>query len=538
MRLSTLLNLNGITIKTIESTNNSLLVNAFTNAKRANCPLCKESTNKIHDRYYRRIRDLNVLQHRVGIKLRVRKFKCLNCQCPRKVFAEPLCDVAPYARRTLRLDHVLNSIALETSSSQGQFISRLLSVAMSRSTMSRKAHQVVLPPVKTPRVLGVDDWAIRKGVNYGTVLVDMETSRPIDLLPSRDAEDLKRWLKNHKGIEIVTRDRASSYASAITEIHPEVNQVADRFHLLMNLSDALNEYFKSNSGRIKKMLAGDRKALLSITDKCSGSVETTKTTPKKKDYRQESFDMVKDLQCKNYPIKTIARHLGMSRNTVRQYFQYEELPARTPYHATNFLDYAEFVLYELAKKGHVKKEIIKKIREMGYNGSQTQAYHNINQLIKDHKIQVPDSKAIYQKPIAYLKPISPRKLVKLITQKPSQIMDKQQSKYMELLLEKSGEIRHVRRLVMYFREMIRNRRGNIEKWTQLVRSSEYELTGLKTLAKGISQDLKAVKNAIKWSWSNGPVEGHVNRIKTIKRQMYGRAGFELLRKKVILSGTG
>src|SRR5690606_7996745 len=128
--------------------------------------------------------------------------------------------------------------------------------------MTRKAHQLHLPVAPTPRVLGVDDWAFRKGINYGTVLVDMETSRGIDLLPSSDGGHLKKWLFKHSGIEIVTRDRASSYASAVREVYPNVDQVQDRFHLLMNLSDALTLYFKSISDKIRNILNNHKQELL------------------------------------------------------------------------------------------------------------------------------------------------------------------------------------------------------------------------------------------------------------------------------------
>lgn len=126
----------------------------------------------------------------------------------------------------------------------------------------------------------------------------------------------------------------------------------------------------------------------------------------------------------------------------------------------------------------------------------------------------------------------------LITEDDSKIKDQKEKKYIGILLKESAELRLVRRLSKYFRTMIINREGNVRKWVELVQKSSYQLAGLKTFARGLKNDIVAVENAIKWAWSNGAVEGHVNRIKTIKRQMYGRASFELLRKKVILSQTG
>ncbi|HLV62498.1 transposase, partial [Galbibacter sp.] len=147
-------------------------------------------------------------------------------------------------------------------------------------------------------------------------------------------------------------------------------------------------------------------------------------------------------------------------------------------------------------------------------------------------------RAVYNEPLAYIKPISATKMSMLIGEELSQIKDSTQRKCMNILLKESRELLIVSRLVKLFRAMIKNRKGNMKRWIDFVQKSRYKLSGLKSLARGLKNDLAAVTNAIKWSWNNGPVEGHVNRIKNIKRQMYGRASFELLRKKVILSQTG
>jgi len=408
--------------------------------------------------------------------------------------------------------------------------------------MTRKAHHVHLPAAPTPRVLGVDDWAFRKGINYGTVLVDMETSRVVDLLPSRDGSHLKKWLSKHSGVEIVTRDRASSYASVVREVYPEVDQVADRFHLLMNLSDALTLYFKSVSGKIKNILNDRKQELLDHKYHTSNSQKTQiivpQNTPPRTDPRQAVFQKVKALQQQKYPARKIARELEISRNTVRTYFKLEHLPPRIHRNATNIDLFTGCIVHELRKKGYVIKDIIQKIKDLGYDGSQTQAYHHIHKIKQEKRILTPDLRALYNQPIAYIKPISATQMSMLIGKDLSQIKDQSQRNYLNVLLKGSKELRIVSRLVKLFRSMIKNGKGNMKRWIDFVQKSRYKLSGLKSLAKGLKNDLQAVTNAIKWSWNNGPVEGHVNRIKNIKRQMYGRASFELLRKKVILSQTG
>ena len=233
--------------------------------------------------------------------LTVRKFKCRNDNCKRKVFTEQNDNILPYARRTDRVTRLLSDIAIEMSTGTGRMLSEKLFINVSRSTLTRLAHQQIIPQIKKLKVVGVDDWAFRKGVNYGTVLVDMETSKPIDLLPTRNSKDLKAWLRTHPEIETITRDRASSYSSAIDCICPNTIQVADRFHLLMNLSDALDIFFKSISPEISKLFIDKTTETLSDTEGVAQQNSTTNKImkmpelPQKPDSRQEIFNKVKEL---------------------------------------------------------------------------------------------------------------------------------------------------------------------------------------------------------------------------------------------------
>jgi hypothetical protein len=225
-------------------------------------------------------------------------------------------------------------------------MSKQLSIAVSSSTITRIAHSQQLLDIQQPKVLGVDDWAYRKGVSYGTILIDMETSRPIELLPSRDGQVLKDWLLKYNDVKIITRDRASSYAAAIIEVCPNAIQIADRFHLLMNLSNALDAYFKSISKRIRTLIADKTNEILELAEKKSISIEEeTKETQyitmdqesiaTKFDQRLDTFLKVKELQVKGTPIKRISIDLKMSRNTVKSYFNQESLSPRKSSKSTN-----------------------------------------------------------------------------------------------------------------------------------------------------------------------------------------------------------
>lgn len=545
MNIKRLINIPKIIVSNIEFKPPIIHIYASLSGKRAKCPECKKYSHSVHDRYERRITDLPVFQYHSIIILTVRKFKCRNDKCKRKVFTEQNDNILPYARRTERVTRLLSDIAIDMPTGSGHLLSEKLQIKVSRSTLTRLAHQQPLPDINTLKVVGVDDWAFRKGVNYGTILVDMETSKPIDMLPTRDSVDLKAWLRDHPGIEIITRDRASSYSTAIDSISPNTVQVADRFHLLMNLSDALDTFFKSISPKINKLIKAKTCEMLRDAEAESKQDSVTKkefveipAPVQKPDSRQEVFDMVKKLQAKGLPRKKIGRELGISKNTVKRYFQQDILVPRSHPKRTNIEIFTNHILSKMEINGYTNMEIINDIRKMGYTGGNTQANQYISFLKQTNEVTSLNYNELQSQPIPYIKRLSSRKLAKYIGQSLNHIENIDHRSYMQLLFENMPILIRVRRLVKRFKKMLKTGEGQIHEWIKSIQESKDKLPGLKTFAKGLKRDIKAVQNAIQLRWSNGPVEGHVNRIKSIKRQMYGRASFELLRKKVILSQSG
>ena len=422
-------------------------------------------------------------------------------------------------------------------------MSKQIFITVSSSTITRIAYSQQLPEIKQPKVLGVDDWAYRKGVSYGTILIDMETSRPIELLPSRESGDLKKWLLKYNDVKIITRDRASSYSSAINEVCPNTVQIADRFHLLMNLSDALDTYFKSISTKIKSLISSKTNELLKLQD--DENAKNNQLVPVisrsvniKVDKRLDTFNMVKKLQAKGISKRKISRDLGISRNTVYSYFTQESLSQKSHPKSTNIELFTNHIVARLNITGDKIKDIIDEIRVLGFDGSKTQAYNNINVIKEEYEIRTPGFSQVVLPKIPYVKPLSSRKLAKYIGSSLTDIMDPNERYYMQTLLDNITELKIVRKLVQIFKTMLSRGHGNIKRWIEFIIRSKRKLSGLKTFARGMLRDIEAVENGINMSWSNGAVEGHVNRIKSIKRQMYGRASFELLRKKVILSQSG
>ena len=544
-----LINLPDFCINKVEHNDITIKIFASIKSKRSQCPDCGSFSTSVHDSYTRKLADLSAFQNPTTILLRTRKFKCKDSTCDRKVFSEQTPHTMRYSRRTARASSILDTLSIELTGKLGSLLSKQLLLPVSTSTVTRIAMKQKLPEIIQPFVLGVDDWAFRKGVNYGTVLIDMEKSRPIELLASRESADLKGWLKKYPNVKIVTRDRASSYSSAVNEVCPDAIQVADRFHLLMNLSEALDIYFKSVQPGIKFLKKNKTEEIIKMAasdklheDKVDIDSASIKATPEfepiNTDQRIDTFNKVKELHAEGISTKRISKVLGICRKTVRSYIIQESLSPRISSRSTNIGSFTKLILTRLNTKGYKIKDIIDEILLLGFNGGRTQAYQNINILKSEYKIIIPSFTEVQQYTIPFIKPLSSRKLAKYIEVCIKDIADPDDRNYMETLLENMPELRIVRKLVKIFKTMLKRGSGNIRRWIDFIKRSKRKFAGLKTFANGLLYDIKAVENGIRLPWSNGAVEGHVNRIKSIKRQMYGRAGFELLRRKVILSQTG
>ena len=248
----------------IDAANRTVRIDVRSMASAGVCPKCGLKSRRIHSKYQRQLNDLPWQDLCVKVMWRSRKFFCKTEDCAQRIFTERLPVVAqPHARRTTRLMMALRCIAFACGGEEGSRLAERLSITISPDSLLRLIRKTTIPPRLTPRVLRVDDWAFKKGKRYDTILVDLERGRPVDLLPERSADSLKRWLEEHDGVEIISRDRGDCYIKRATEGAPGAIQVADRFHLVQNLRDALGRLLdrqaksvlaavqQSNEARIK-----------------------------------------------------------------------------------------------------------------------------------------------------------------------------------------------------------------------------------------------------------------------------------------------
>jgi len=451
------------------------------------------------------------------------------------IFTEqPGDEIKAYSRMTNQTRHRLQSILLEVSARKGAYIAGLISLPVSPSTALRLIDNLPLPLIDKVTVLGIDDWAYRKGLSYGTLLVNIETRQAIDLLEGRDGVALKKWLKQHPEVETVTRDRASSYSSAVSAILPNAEQVADRFHLLANLSDSVYEVIRHEYRDLSNSLLEDSQPQITISPDISVE-EQAKVPGKQKgemnDYFKERFEKVKEMLKNGYAIKQIAKSLQMSKNTVRRYSKMEILLNKGIHIRNNYGEYQEIINREFSEGKNITT-IFDSITKAGFKGGKTSFYEQF----KDHPMRTnPEIKTI---PVVRQRLMSPRKIARYLGYADlSKIENNFEREIMISLFSKNTILEKLQQQILSFKDLLLgNDDSLLEDWMK--KTWAIGKSKLQSFVRGLRSDIKAVRNAIKTNWSNGQVEGQVNRLKSIKRQMYGRASFELLRRKVVLSKAG
>ncbi len=530
-------------LRLLDASTSTITAIVTTTSSEAACPLCHRPSMRIHSRYVRQVADLPWMGCAVCLELHVRRFFCPNQQCSRQIFTERVPTVvAPYARRTTRLTDVFILIGFALGGEAGKRLVEGMGLVTSPDTLLRLIRAQPEEPTPTPRVLGVDDFSFCKRKTYGTILIDLERRVPIDILPDREAATLANWLKAHTGVEIISRDRGGPYADGAKQGAPKAQQVADRWHLLANLSEALKPFFNRKQDHLKALVQPPSETFSGEEEQQLPAWYHGQTKRKVKMYnahhqeRIERYHKVHELRTQGAELTLIAHHVGISRTTVNTYLSMEHPPARkTGKRSGSVIDpYTEYIVKRWNDGVRNAQQVYREIKEMGYPGSNqpVQRYFVQFRRRKDHrKFKQVDPAQETPVKAPPKRPPTASQVAHWITCKEEQRLEWQQKHLMQLC-ETDQEVREANELIQEFTTMLRERKGDcFDEWLEKV--EQQGITELRGFAQSLKKDYAAVKAGLTLCWSQGPVEGHVHRLKLLKRQAYGRASFETLRKRVL-----
>lgn len=501
----------------------------------ATCPYCGKYSQSVHSEYERRLKDLPCSGFGVSIVLEVRRFFCKAANCSRRTFSERVPTLAqPYARQTTRLSGIVQAVAMLVGSSMSKRLVELLQVPTSIWAILRLLRRAKAPTHQTPRVLGVDDWAIRRGHRYGTVLVNLETADVVDVLPSREAQVLADWLRAHPGVEVIRRDRAEAYAEGARLGAPNAVQVADRWHLLKNLGDMLVRVLVHHHRELKR-LTQTRVVSSAQSAAIPAHMETAREENEPivntNSRRYSRFVEAHDLRQQGFTVSAIARQTGMDRKTVRKYLNLTTLSAYRPQRRrfSMLLPYQAYLLEHWQNGRRTVRQLWLDIRQLGFKGSHSVVATFMAQVRKERGLPT-YVRTDLQCPLAPPK-LSPRRAAWLLLARPDQLTEEDQQ-LRSTLPGLHPDIHLAATTAQRFAQIVRNRMPDaFQEW--LERSLESTVREIRSFACGIQRDYDSVKAAIELPYSNGMVERHVNRIKFIKRQMFGRTKFDLLRLRIL-----
>lgn len=538
-------------VRTIEQT---LLVEAQSVTTHASCPRCQQPSMRVHSRYLRSARDLPVSEQSIRLLLQVRRFFCDHLACTQRTFAERLPDLLPVrAQRTLRLTRTLRVVANALGGMGGARLADKLRMRVSHDTLVRLIRHTETARLTNPRVLGVDDFALQKGRTYGTILVDLEQHQPIDLLPDRTAKTFAAWLRDHPGVEIIARDRSTEYARGASDGAPTACQVADRWHILKNHREALERMLN----RLHPVLASCAESTTPTMTLTHASLQTRALRPPSlreqadrqatRDRRMERYQAVQRLYQQGLSILQIASRLHMSRVTVRAFATADRFPERrVQLPQPRFLDpYVPYLQQRWAEGCTNASQLWREIQAHGYPGVRKQVARWAQQhrvapaptepkkyqggMVRDRLVVAGQTNAAA---VSARQPLlaAPRRLVWLLLRNPSALDDDEAAIFSQL--QQHSEVRHAHELAQTFQLMIRQRTPDaLDGW--LAACAKSGIPELQSFAKGLEQDYTSIRAALSEPWSSGQVEGQVTRLKLIKRQMYGRATFDLLKQRVL-----
>jgi transposase len=531
-----LLNLGHFELTEIKIQDHQIILGLESTVPLATCPACGTASKSLHSRYTRYPIDLPWADYAVLLELQAKRFFCQNEACRKRTFAERFPEVVvPYARKTNRVLHKQRYLGVNVCASVGEKLLALEGIGASDTTLNRLLCCLPEPEKQAVQVLGVDDWAKRKGQRYGTILVDLESSQIIDLLGDRTAETLIQWLKNHPEVQTVSRDRSPTYADAVQKALPEATQVADRWHLLKNASDALYTILQQESSVIRTYLEPNTDAKAG-QEPLSQPKEAEQPPTTAEQQREKRMQQAKELRDLGWSQKRIAQQLDVHPKTIRRYLRSSSAKARRSRtrHLTD--PFQPYLLKRWNEGCHNAAQLFREIQAQGYAGHTTMVLSVIRGFRKASglpaRIRTAKAEPLLTDPTH--RPPTLRTLTFAVMGRPEKCTE-EHKRLLERICAEQLPLSELISLARTFAALVREQQAEkLQDWLTRSQSSSYRIW--KNFALGIEQDRQAVQAALTYPWSNGPTEGHINRLKCLKRLMYGRAKDDLLRKRVLWQG--
>ncbi len=381
--------------------------------------------------------------------------------------------------------------------------------------------------------LGIDDFAFRRSYQFGTILVDLESHRPIDLLPDRRAETAAAWMRDNPEIHVVSRDRASAYAKAAAEAVPQAIEVADRFHVCKNLTEATQLLLTrcqaeiAAASHIEELVHNESgKPVVSIEEwraKEPAHVKQVRLT--RRAGREARYKQVVQRHERGFTAKEIACQLNLSERTVQRWLASGTFPEakKRRKKASSFDEFAPYVLKRWQEGERNGLALWREIVAQGYTGSPQTVYRHLEPL-KQASVEAslhPDR----------LPTFTPSTAVWLFVREKKSL-DEVEQEDLATFCQASPTLKRTYHLVADFMQIVHKREGHrLDAWLERVATSD--LPELQSFAAGVEKDKDAVRAGLTGPVNNGQVEGQVTKLKLIKRTMYGKAGFPLLRQRVL-----
>jgi len=481
-------------------------------SKKSGCPSCAVIAERVHSHYLRRLADLPLAGRQVRLVVIARRFRCDVASCRRAIFTERFsADVlAPWARRTARLDCLVHHLGLALGGRPAASFARRLMLPVSNDTLLRAVRRRGCPPFPTPTVIGIDDWAWKRNQRYGTIICDLERRRPIRLLPDREPATAQAWLAAQPQIAIVARDRGGAYSLAATKALPQAIQVADRWHLMENASHAFLDAVRKSMRQIRSAIGAATvdPALLTAAEhiQYEGYLR-----------REDANAAILERAKNGAPIKQIVRETGHSRGLVRRILRGQRSDVfRT--RESSLEPYLPWLDAQWAAGLQNGSELWRRLKRQGFRGCLRVVSEWAGRRRRAEKA---DAGSLRRVPSA-------RTIARLMTT-GRDALSKSEAVTIAAVEDGVPLLVDARSIIAAFHAMIRKKdEGELDAWIERAKASL-----VASLANGIMRDRAAVRAAIIAAWSNGQTEGQITKLKLVKRQMYGRAKLDLLEARLI-----